>query len=120
MYPIIMHTPKTIDEYIATFPPVKQRFLKAIKQSIKSVLPNSTEHISYGIPTFSLPKGHVIHFGAFSSHIGLYPGAQAIVTFQQKLVPYKTSKGAIQLPFNEPLPLELIKEITEYCAQQMK
>ncbi len=35
--------------------------------------------------------------------------------FADKLQAYKTSKGAIQFPYNKPLPLELIKEIALWC-----
>ena len=66
------------------------------------------------MPTF-YDKHNIIHFAAHRHHIGLYPGDKAIVHFADRLSEYKTSKGAIQLPFNKPLPLELIAQIAKWC-----
>jgi uncharacterized protein YdhG (YjbR/CyaY superfamily) len=35
----------------------------------------------------------MIHFGAFKNHFGLYPGAEAVKTFEEKFQNYKTSKS---------------------------
>ena len=48
----------------------------------------------------------------------LYPGPEAVETFADKLKEYKTSKGAIQLPYDKPLPLELIGEIAKWCEKE--
>lgn len=39
-------------------------------------------------------------------------------TFADKLKEYKTSKGAIQFPYDKPLPLELIGEIAKWCEKE--
>ena len=36
------------------------------------------------------------------------------MAFQERLMPYKTSKGAVQLPMNEPLPLELVQDMVRF------
>lgn len=54
---------------------------------------------------------------AFKKHIGLYPGAKAIENFSDRLTEYKTSKGAVQLPYSKPLPLSLIAEIAKWCYE---
>ncbi|HBN85904.1 MAG TPA: hypothetical protein DDZ89_18920, partial [Clostridiales bacterium] len=53
----------------------------------------------------------------FKNHLGIYPGQEAIVYFKERLTEYKTSKGAIQLPYNKPIPLELIVEIAMWCYE---
>ena len=35
--------------------------------------------------------------------------------FVERLEEYKTSKGSIRLPYDKPLPLELIGEIAKWC-----
>lgn len=40
--------------------------------------------------------------------------AKAIENFGGRLKEYKTSKGAVQLPYDQPIPLELIAEITQW------
>lgn len=108
---------KSVEEYINTFPTETQKKLRTIRQTIKSVVPeNTTEKISYQIPTFTF-HGNLIHYAAFEHHFSLYPGAAPIEHFKNKLKDYQTAKGTIQFPSDKPLPVEIIKEITQYCVK---
>ncbi len=108
---------QSIDEYISTFPESVQKILTEMRQLIQAEAPEATEKISYQMPTFDL-NGNLVHFAAFKQHIGLYPGPAAIVTFAEPLQPYKTSKGAIQFPLDQPLPKQLIKQIVALRVQE--
>ena len=104
----------TIDTYIASQPEDIQPLLNQVRNTIREVLPDTKEKISWSMPTF-YNKHSIIHFAAFKNHIGIYPGAEAMEHFAKRLTEYKTSKGALQLPYSKPLPLELIAEIAEWC-----
>ena len=41
---------------------------------------------------------------------------RAVEAFAGQLAGYEASKGAIQLPYSKPLPLELIADIAKWCA----
>ncbi|MDF1520131.1 MAG: DUF1801 domain-containing protein [Brevefilum sp.] len=72
--------PTTIDAYIAAQPEPVQPFLNLVRDTIRSVLPDAEERISWRMPTYW--KDHnIIHFAAHKNHIGLYPGPEAIVHF---------------------------------------
>jgi uncharacterized protein YdhG (YjbR/CyaY superfamily) len=103
----------TIDEYIRGFPRDVRRTLSALRSTIRKNAPDATEKMSYGMPTFYLHE-NLVHFAAFERHIGFYPTPGPIVTFRDELKAYKTSKGAIQFPLDEPLPLRLIARIVKY------
>lgn len=102
-----------IDEYISNFPNDVQIILGKIRKTIQKAAPGAVEAISYGIPTFKL-NGNLVHFAAYKNHIGFYPTSSPINFFKKQLDKYKCSKGAIQFPINEPIPFDLIIEITEY------
>lgn len=104
---------KNIDEYISNYNPEVQKLLQKIRTSIQKAAPDATEAISYGIPTYKL-NGNLVHFGAFKKHIGFFPGAEAIEIFEKELTEYVTSKGTIQFPLNQPIPVELVTKITKY------
>jgi uncharacterized protein YdhG (YjbR/CyaY superfamily) len=106
-----------IDEYILSFPKATQLVLERMRKSIKEAVPNTEEAISYGIPTFKL-KGNLVHFAAYKNHIGFYPTPSGINAFKDELSNYKQSKGAIQFPLNEPLPIELIKRIVIFRVKE--
>jgi uncharacterized protein YdhG (YjbR/CyaY superfamily) len=104
---------KTIDEYIATFPPNIQAILQQIRATIHKAAPDAEETISYQMPAFK-QNGVLVYFAAFKNHIGFFPTAQGIEAFKDKLAAYKTSKGTIQFPLDRPLPLDLIAEIVRF------
>ncbi len=104
----------TIREYIDSQEESIRPRLNAIYDTIRAAIPEAEERLSWGMPTFW--KGHnIIHFAPAKKHIGLYPGPEAVEFFAPRLTEYKTSKGAIQLPNNRELPLELIAEIARWC-----
>lgn len=109
--------PKTIEEYIERQPEQAQSYLRQVNQTIKSAIPDAMEKISWSMPTYR-KKYNLIQFAAFKKHIGLYPGPEAVEAFADRLKEYKTSKGAIQLPYDKPLPLELIGEIAKWCETE--
>lgn len=109
--------PTTIDEYIAGFPAEIQEKLRAMRATIHAAAPEATEKISYAMPTFYL-QGNLVHFAAFKKHIGFFPAPSGIEQFTQALERYQTSKGTIQFPLSEPLPLDLVTKITEFRVQE--
>ena len=103
----------SIDEYIATFPADIQKILVEIRQVIHATAPEAEEKISYQMPTFFL-KGNLVHFAAFKKHIGFYPTPSGTEAFQQELSGYKTAKGSIQFPLDQPMPYDLIRQIVQF------
>lgn len=108
--------PKTIDAYIGAQPEHVRPLLNRVRDTLHAALPDAQERISWRMPTYWKGR-NVIHFAAFKAHIGLYPGEQAMVEFADRLTAYKTSRGAIQIPYDKPLPLDLIAEIAKWCYE---
>ena len=112
--------PTTVDEYIAQCPEEVQPILTKLRKVIRESAPGAVEKISYQMPTFYL-KGNLVWFGVHQHHIGFYPTGSGIEAFKEELSPYKTSKGAVQFPFDRPLPYDLISRIVKFrVAQNLK
>lgn len=107
------------DEYIAQFPEEVQLRLVEIRNIIAKAAPKAEEVISYGMPAFRQNK-ILVWFAANKKHIGFYPSNSPITEFAEELKPYKTSKGAIQFPFDKPIPKTLVKKIVQYRIAQDK
>lgn len=102
-----------IDDYIQTAAPTKQSRLCQIQAAIKAELPDATEKISYNMPTYW--QGHnLIHFAAFKHHIGIYPTPSALVAFADEVADFPHSKGAMQIPDDRELPLDLIQRLARF------
>ncbi len=103
----------SIDEYIRSFPEHIQEKLIEIRRIIKENAPDATERISYQMPTFYL-NGNLVHFAGYEKYIGFYPTPSGIEAFKGEFKGYKYSKGAVQFPLDEPLPVDLIKRIVRF------
>ena len=103
----------TIDAYIAGFPAEIQAILQQIRATIHAAAPEAQESISYQMPTFTL-HGNLVHFAAFKEHIGFYPTPSGTEHFQAALAPYKGGKGSVRFPLDQPIPYDLIAEITRF------
>ncbi len=99
-----------VDEYIAMFPPEIQVLLKQMRQTIREAAPDATELISYGMPGYKL-NGSLVWFAAAKNHIGFYPSTSGVKFFVEKYGNLKSSKGAIQIPMDKPLPLDMVADI---------
>ena len=106
-----------VDEYISQFPSDVQVKLQALRQLIRDTAPNAVEKISYKMPTYA-EHGNLVHFAAYSRHIGFYPGASGIEAFKEELSRYKGAKGSVQFPLDQPLPEELIRRIVQFRVQE--
>lgn len=113
-------SPQTIDEYISRFPKEIQERLETMRVTIREAAPEAEEAISYQMPTFKL-NGNLVHFAAFQHHIGFYPAPTGIEQFEKELSRFKGGKGSIQFPFDQPLPLELVRKIVKFrVAENLK
>lgn len=106
-----MKSANSVEEYIKMFPSEQKKMLTSIRQAIRDAAPEAEEGISYGMPGYKL-NGPLVYFGGFKKHCSFFPaGNSAISQFNDELKKYHTSKGTIQLPLDEPLPVALIKKI---------
>ena len=93
--------------------PSQQKILKHIRSLIKSIVPETTETIAYGIPTLKYQGHNLIHFAAFKDHMSLFPTAQPIAELASELEPYIAGKGTLRFSEDNIIPDALIKQIIE-------
>lgn len=106
-----------VDEYIASFPKETQKILEQIRVAVKRAAPEAVETIKYQMPTFTL-NGNLIHFGAFSKHIGIYPAPKGDDAFRKELSVYKSEKSTIRIPLDKRMPTELITRIVKLRVKE--
>jgi hypothetical protein len=76
--------------------------------------------MKYDIPTYVLNGTNLIHFAGYKNHIGFYSVPTGIEAFKQELSMYKTAKGSVQFPLNQPIPFDLIGRIVQYRINESK
>jgi len=107
----------TIDDYIASQPAEVQAILQKVRATIRKAAPKATEKMSWQMPTFWQGE-NIIHFCVHKNHLGIHPGEVEHLPFADRLAVYKTSKGAIQFPYDKPIDLKLIADIVKWRLEQ--
>lgn len=106
--------PKTIDEFLAEVSQDKRATLQKLRKTVKSIVPDAEECISYGIPGFRHHGKVLVWFGAGANHCSFFPASTAIAKYlHTDLKNYDTSKGTIRFPVNKPLPASLVKKLVK-------
>ena len=98
----------TVEEYIAAQQPEARARLRELRTTIRAAVPQATEVISYGMPTYRVGERRV-HFAAAKRHCALY-GA-AIDLLGEELRGFKTLRGTVQFPLDRPIPEELVRKL---------
>ena len=109
--------PANINEYIGGFPNDVQKILEKIRMTIQKAAPDAKEKISYSMPAFE-QNGIVVYFAAYKKHIGLYALPTGHEKFKEAFSKYKSGKGSVQFPLNEPIPFDLITKIVKFRVQE--
>jgi uncharacterized protein YdhG (YjbR/CyaY superfamily) len=101
-----------IDEYLKKIEPSKKKALERIRVLAKDVVPSAEEAISYGMPTLTYKGESFLGFDAHKNHIGIYPFSGHIIeTLKDELREYRTTKGAIQVPLDNPIAKSTLRKV---------
>lgn len=102
-----------VDAYLAEIGKQQRQTLEAVRASIRSIVPDATEGLSYKLPAFFLEKA-IAGYGASKNHCAYYPMSGSVIqSLSRELSAYETSKGAVKFPNDRPLPKSLIKKLIQ-------
>ena len=109
--------PQSITGYINAAPKEARQKLRQMRACIRKAAPGAKQGMKWGMPAFS-DRRILVMFAAFKHHIGFYPTPSAVKAFAKDLSKFATAKGSIQFPLDKPLPLPLIRKITEFRVRE--
>ena len=108
-----------VEAYIQSFDePIRARLLEVYRIGAAE-LPHVPCVMNYGIPTFKENR-NIFHFGGFKKHIGIYPGPPVIEALRDDLSAFVCSKGAIQFPHDQRLPITLLRKIIRLALKHYR
>jgi uncharacterized protein YdhG (YjbR/CyaY superfamily) len=101
-----------IDRYVAGLPPEKRVPIERLRDTIARLAPEAVPAISYAMPAFRYHGKGLAGFAAAARHIGFYPMSGEIVArHAAELEGYSSDKGTIRIPYERPLPDEVVEAI---------
>ena len=103
-----------VDAYLAALDEPKRSTLETVRRSIRAVVPEAEEGISYGMPAFRVDGKVVAGFAAFKHHLAFLPHSGDVLTeLADDLVGYECTSGSLHFAIDEPLPDALVRRWVE-------
>lgn len=111
----------TLEEYLGKVPAELADRVAALHGALARALPEARVEIKWGQPAF-VDTTILISYAAYTKHINLYTtlSSRAALAEAGDLAGFTTGKGSIQLPHDDPLPLELITRIAAARAAEYR
>jgi len=113
--------PKTIDDYLATVGDEKRSALESLRKTIRSIIPEAEECISYGLPAFRLHGVVVAGFSATAKGCSYFPfSGSTLKTLARHLGGYEQTKGSLHFLPDKPLPTSLVRRLVRARVAEAK
>ena len=114
-----MAGPETVEEYLAALPAPEREALERLRATIRSVVPEATESISYQMPAFKLHGRFLVSYAAFHDHCSMFPANDRVrEACGDALTPYLSGKGTLRFSVDRPMPAALVKKIVRTRAKE--
>jgi uncharacterized protein YdhG (YjbR/CyaY superfamily) len=107
-------TADEVDAYLAGLDEPKRSTLEAVRRSIRAVVPDAEECVSYGAPAYRVDGGVVAGFAAFTHHLAYLPhSGEVLALLGDRLEGYERTRGSLHFPVDEPLPDDLVRSLVD-------
>lgn len=101
-----------IDLYLAKLKQPQRATLQALRATIRKLVPDAEECISYGLPAFRVDGEIVGGFNATTKGCSYYPfSGTTLATLATELANYSKTKSALHFAADKPLPATLVKKL---------
>lgn len=112
---------KEVDAHLKNVPSPQKETLNQLRATIREIIPEAEEVISYGFPGYRLNGKIICGFDAFKNHCSFFPHSSLVIpALEKELQGFKTSKGALQFPVDKPLTKALVRKLIQTRIKILK
>ncbi len=109
-----------IDAYLAKVPEPHRSTLRAVRSTIRAILPDAQECIAYGVPAYKVDGIGVAGFSAYKNHCSYFPMSGSVFSaMPDDVAKYTITKGALHFAVDKPLPATLIRKLIKTRLSQI-
>ena len=110
-----------VDEALAALHEPDRDCLQHVVELARSLAPDATEGMSYGMPALKLDGKPLIAAVAAAKHLSIFPFSSAVVeAVAGRLEGYSLSKGTIRFTADHPVPEDVVKDIVRLRMTEIR
>ncbi|MFZ0013964.1 MAG: DUF1801 domain-containing protein [Acidimicrobiia bacterium] len=110
----------TVDEYLDGAPEPHGSTLRQIRSTLRDLMPEATETISYGMPAFKERGKAIAGYAYFKNHCSYFPHSGSVLpVLADELDGYDWSDGTLRFATDQPLPPGLIERLVAVRRDQL-
>ena len=103
-----------VDAYLDALDEPKRSTLESLRTSLRALLPDAEEVISYGMPAFKVDGKVVAGFAAFKNHLAYLPhSGEVLPALGERIAAYKHTISSLHFAIDEPLSEDLVRALVE-------
>ncbi len=92
-----------------------------LRNLVRAVLPDTNETLKWGSPAAVEKDGMILLvFSGHKQHMNFVVTPSTKHAFIDELSEYETGKGSVQLSYDKPLPVNLLKKMMTYRAKEYR
>jgi uncharacterized protein YdhG (YjbR/CyaY superfamily) len=111
----------TVSEYLDGAPEPQKSTLLALRATLKEILPDAEETISYNMPALKVDGKAVAGYAYFKNHCSYFPHSGTVLPeLAEELAHYTWTKGTLQFPVDEAMPESLVRRLVEVRLKQLE
>jgi uncharacterized protein YdhG (YjbR/CyaY superfamily) len=108
----VSRNPSPIDGYLAALPRDRRAALQRLRRTLRTIVPEAEECLSYGIPAFRLDGKVVAGFAATKRGCSYFPfSGSTLGCLAKELVGYAGTKSSLHFSPVPGLPVALVRKL---------
>ena len=101
-----------VEAHLAALPEPQQSTLRAVRASLRALLPDAEECLKYRMPAFVVGGKTVAGYDGFKNHCSYFPHSGGVVPRAGAILdPYDADRGTLRFPIGRNLPVALVKRL---------
>ena len=110
-----------VDDALAALPEPNRGCLQHVVEIARSLAPDATEGMSYGMPALKLDGKPLVAAVAAARHLSVFPFSSAVVeAVAGRLEGYPLSKGTIRFSADHPVPDDVLADIVRMRMAEIR
>jgi uncharacterized protein YdhG (YjbR/CyaY superfamily) len=110
---------QTIDEYLEGFPAENRKLLEQLRALASEAVPEASEAIKWGHPAWVHPSGTILFMmSGHARHASVTFTPSTREAFTAELADFATGKGTVKLPYDQPVPADLLRRMAAFRVRE--